>query len=332
MAARRRSGWSVGALVLAIAGLSVAQAPGAGATELTPQGIARSSRAVDVSRGDFAGLVEIPGGRRLYLECHGQGSPTVVLEAGGGDTSDIWSYRAPGSEQTPVQSAVARYTRVCAYDRPGTVSPSGQPSRSDPVPLPRPIAQIVGDLHALLGAARVPGPYVLVGHSFGGQVSRLYAGTYPRQVAGFVSVDAAHEIFYEEFEARLRPDQYQAPGLELDIVAAAAAMRRARVQQPLRRMPMIVLEHSRNAKRFPNPFSFPTTYPLAALERAFQAAQDDLTRLVPGARHIIAQGSQHYIHIDQPELVNRSIRQVVVAVRRGATRCDAAPTVAPRTA
>jgi pimeloyl-ACP methyl ester carboxylesterase len=121
-------------VVLAIAGLSVAQAPAAGATEPTQPGNARSSRAVDVSSGDFAGLVEIQAGRRLYLECHGRGSPTVVLESGGGDTSDIWSFRPPGSQQTPVQSAVARYTRVCAYDRPGTVSPTNRPSRSDPVP------------------------------------------------------------------------------------------------------------------------------------------------------------------------------------------------------
>jgi len=195
--------------------------------------------------------VTIQGGRRLYLECHGRGSPTVVLEAGGGDTSDVWSFAPPGSQQTPVQTAVARYTRVCAYDRPGTVSPSGRPSRSDPLPLPRSVAQIVGDLHALLGAAHVPGPYVLVGHSLGGLLSRLYAGTYPAQVAGFVSVDAAHEIFYEAFEALLTPDQYQVPGLEIDVVATATAMRLARVQQPLRPMRMIVLEHSRNAKRFP---------------------------------------------------------------------------------
>ena len=106
------------------------------------------------------------------------------------------------------------------------------------------------------------------------------------------------------------------PGLEIDVAATAAAMRRARVQQPLRPMSMIVLEHSRNAKRFPNPFGFPTTYPLEALERAFQSAQDDLTELVPGARHIIAQRSAHNIHVEQPALVNRSIRQVISAIRR----------------
>ena len=81
-------------------------------------------------------------------------------------------------------------------------------------------------------------------------MSRLYAGTYPGQVAGFVFIDAAHEIFYEAFQALLRPEQYETPGLEIDVVATAAAMRRARVQRPLRPMPMIVLEHSRDRKRF----------------------------------------------------------------------------------
>ena len=327
----RRVRWTVGALVLAVAGLSVTQASVAGATELGRHESAHPSRAIDVARGDFAGLVEIQAGRRLYLECRGQGSPTVVLESGGGDTSDIWSFRPPEFHGTPVIQSVARYTRVCAYDRPGTVSPTGRPSRSDPVPLPRPVSQIVDDLHALLGAAQVPGPYVLVGHSLGGLLSRLYAGTYPDQVAGFVSVDAAHEIFYEEFQARLRPDQYENPGLEIDIVAAAAAMRQARVQQPLRPMPMTVLEHSRNAKRFPNPLGFPTTFPLAALEAAFQAAQDDLAELVPGARHVIAQHSAHYIQIDQPALVSRSIRQVVTAVRQDTLRRRSMPTATTHT-
>ena len=163
VAAGRRPNWIVGALVLAVAGLTVASSPTAVAAAQTQPAAAHAARAAyaaqagDASRGDFAGLVEIKDGRRLYLECRGRGTPTVVLESGGGDAADIWSFRPPGFHQTPVLPAVARYTRVCAYDRPGTFQASGQPSRSDPVPLPRSAAQIV-DLHALLRAARVPGP------------------------------------------------------------------------------------------------------------------------------------------------------------------------------
>lgn len=112
-------------------------------------------------------MVRLPGGRQIYLECHGRGSPTVVLEAGGGD---IWQVVEPCSTLTPVMPAVEPFTRVCTYDRPGTALASGQPSRSDPVPLPRSGADMVAELHALLAAARVPCPYALVGHSLGGLV------------------------------------------------------------------------------------------------------------------------------------------------------------------
>ncbi len=91
-----------------------------------------------------------------------------------------------------VFAAVAKFTRVCAYDRPGT--PVGdKPSRSDPVPQPTTAGDAVSDLHALLRAAGVAAPYVLVGHSYGGLVVRLYASTYPSDVSGMVLVDALTE-------------------------------------------------------------------------------------------------------------------------------------------
>ncbi|MEA2955047.1 MAG: hypothetical protein QOJ58_544, partial [Alphaproteobacteria bacterium] len=87
---------------------------------------------------------------------------------------------------------VAKFSQVCAYDRPGT--PVGEkPSRSDPVRQPTTAGDAVADLHALLSAAKVVGPYVLVGHSYGGLVVRLYASTYPDDVSGLVLVDALSE-------------------------------------------------------------------------------------------------------------------------------------------
>ncbi|HWZ18995.1 MAG TPA: alpha/beta hydrolase, partial [Ktedonobacteraceae bacterium] len=124
-------------------------------------------------------LIDV-GGYRLHLYCTGAvypGSPTVILEAGLGGTSLEWSKVQPG---------VASFTHVCSYDRAGH-------GWSDMGPLPRTDKRIVTELHTLLARAGVPGPYVLVGHSSGGLIMRLYASTYLEQVAGLVLVDSAHE-------------------------------------------------------------------------------------------------------------------------------------------
>ena len=136
------------------------------------------------------GLVDIGDGRKMYLKCSGRGSPTVVLVGGLRASADDWSI---SNESTPaVFPEVAKFTRVCACDRPGT--PVGEkPSRSDPVPQPTTAKDAVADLHALLSAAGEAGPYVLVGHSYGGLIVRLYASTYPKDVSGLVLVDALSE-------------------------------------------------------------------------------------------------------------------------------------------
>ena len=94
----------------------------------------------------------------------------------------------------------------------------------------------------------------------------------------------------------------------LSLETSAAQMRQAQADKPLRRMPVVVLSYSRD---LPNPFGFPSDWPLAGLERAFQQSQDMLADLVPGARHRIAARSGHYIQLDQPRLVTRAIRAVV---------------------
>ena len=97
--------------------------------------------------GDFAGLVDIGGGRKMYLECRGTGSPTVVLVAGLRASAEDWNISETSAPA--VFPEVAKFTRVCAYDRPGT--PVGEkPSRSDPVPQPATAGDAVADLHALL--------------------------------------------------------------------------------------------------------------------------------------------------------------------------------------
>jgi pimeloyl-ACP methyl ester carboxylesterase len=280
------------------------------------------------ARGDFAGLADIGGGRQMYLMCRGQGSPTVILEAGAGNNADIWDTvgLAPDSAQTAVLPGVAAFTRVCAYDRPGTIldfAPDHR-SRSDPAPMPRTAGDIVADLHALLTAAAIPGPYVLVGHSFGGLVVRLYAATYSDEVVGLVLVDAAHEDYYAAQRETLTPEQQTEvarlaeqgppeladyPDRErLDSDASAAEMRAAADASPLHPLPLVVLTHGR-------PWNWPPGYPTAALEAIWLPLQEELAALVPGGRLIVAEQSAHYIQSEQPEQVIDAIRQVVEAAR-----------------
>jgi pimeloyl-ACP methyl ester carboxylesterase len=121
--------------------------------------------------GEMVGV----GGHSLHINCAGRGGPTVVLEAGSGGFSAHW---------VRVQREVYGTTRVCAYDRAGM-------GWSEMGPEPRDAERISGELHALLKGANIEGPYVLVGHSFGGLYLRTYAARYPGEVAGVVLVDSS---------------------------------------------------------------------------------------------------------------------------------------------
>jgi pimeloyl-ACP methyl ester carboxylesterase len=124
-------------------------------------------------------LIDV-GGWRLHLHCTGKADParpTVILEAGKGDFSVEWSLVQPG---------VTRFARVCSYDRAGD-------GWSEMGPYPRTLRQIVYELHTLLERAEVRPPLVLVGHSYGGWLVRLYASTYPQDVVGMVLVEAGAE-------------------------------------------------------------------------------------------------------------------------------------------
>src|SRR5262249_24111949 len=141
-----------------------------------------AARTVRFSRVDV-------GGYKLEMVCSGQGSPTVVFEAGSGADWTTWSYVMPGLMLRPSALTHLRApdgVQYCAYSRAG----NGTSERS---PYPRDSATIVRELHTLLTRARIAGPYILVAHSIGGLYVRLYAYTYPHDVVGMVLVDTVHE-------------------------------------------------------------------------------------------------------------------------------------------
>jgi pimeloyl-ACP methyl ester carboxylesterase len=276
---------------------------------------------IGISNRSFDGLVDIGNGRHIHMTCRGYGSPTVLLEAGAGNNAQIWEQIAlpDDSSSEAVLPAVATFTRVCAYDRPGTLLDDTHHSRSDPVTGPRSAADMVADLHALIENAQLERPLVLAGHSFCGLIVRLYAETWPDDVAGLVLIDAAHQDYYAALQALLTPEQWAAanelPGREdypelesIDVVASAAQVIAAEETNPLRQMPVVVLTHGQG-------FGFPPPYPAEEIEAAWSAAQEKLATLVPGTHFIVATESGHYIQIDQPELVVDAIRTVVDAVR-----------------
>ncbi len=231
-------------------------------------------------------LVDIGGGREMYMECQGKGSPTVVFVSGGSDRAETWSKTLDPSKQA-VLPAIAETNRVCAYDRPGTIVATGEgaedfePSRSDPVPQPTTLQEGVDDLHALLSASGERGPYVVVGHSLGGAIAKLYASEYPQDVSGLVLID------YLPYEARtaLTDEQWAlwkdpllgAPSEEalaiypdLEYNANQRNFHQDSVAPPLKPMPLIVFSADEPYDLMP--FVENGTMPMTA-EQAKQFAQ-----------------------------------------------------------
>lgn len=149
-------------------------------------------------------LIDV-GGHQLHLSCTGKGSPTVILEAMGPGWSPSW---------TLVQPEIAKITRVCSYDRAGF-------GWSDSGPLPRTGQRMAEELHQLLTRGGISGPYILVGHSLGGFIMRLFREAYQNEVVGIVLVDAGHERQFEQDEFR----KFVAPGtIMFPIIRAMTAI------------------------------------------------------------------------------------------------------------
>jgi pimeloyl-ACP methyl ester carboxylesterase len=268
------------------------------------------------------------GGYRLHLWCAGSGTPAVILDSGLGGTSADWGY---------VQPDVARFTRVCSYDRAGM-------GYSDPGPSPRTARRIAGELAELLARGGIDGPVVLVGASIAGFTARVFASDHPERVAGLVLVDATHE-----------DQQHEVPALArfVPLLSTIGALRLLGVSFGQR-----VESLAPSAQQFARATSFRGA--------GFRAAADELTHVwesvsevrssrrkltvpvvvVTGARGadenwkrlqrdqaslsdrgcvVVAQRSGHVVPIDEPQVIVDAIRSVVETARGHDVRLRTAP-------
>jgi pimeloyl-ACP methyl ester carboxylesterase len=251
MRLRSRSTHPMLATVLALAlGAGLLVAGCAGSTTNSTDESADTTMAASTPRADFSGLIDIGGGRKIYMKCRGKGSPTVVLVSGLGNAADIWSVTSDPKHERPVFDEVAKFTRVCVYDRPGTIRTDETLSPSTPVEQPTSAKPAAADLDALLGASGEPAPYVLVGHSFGGDIIRLYAGAHPAEVGGLVLVDALSEDLPDGLspkqEALFEEINAAPPGSHREDLDTSATFKQLRESPPAPRVPTVVLTADRS--------------------------------------------------------------------------------------
>jgi pimeloyl-ACP methyl ester carboxylesterase len=263
-------------------------------------------------------LVDI-GDHKMHIRCLGpiDGRPTVILEAGGGAFSKSWA---------PVQEILSPRVRTCAYDRAGL-------GWSEAGPAPRTMRQETFELHNLIERAKITGPFLLVGQSIGGLLVRSFTQQYGGDVAGVILVDSTHEsstlfnlgankwmAIREQATGRLVPeprlegprstkyrpeDDYLAEEFQL------LFLHRKDNPMPLGDRPLIVLAAGR---RPPPPGMTEESY--ADLRRTKNEQARDLTGLSKNSKFVLDPASGHELHADNPQLVAKSIEEVIDAIAR----------------
>ena len=204
---------------------------------------------------------------------------------------------------------VAKFTRVCAFDRPGL-------GLSEPGHLPRTSEQMVAELDELLTKTNIPSPYILAGQSLAGLNIHLFASTDPHKVAGLVFVDAIHPDFDRRLEPLLSSTQAQQRREELELNPEGIKFEdiltsedQVRAAPPLPDMPIIVIRHG-------SPFEGGADWPTEKVETLWEELQNDLTKLSPQGKVIVAENSHHRIEEDRPDVVIDAIQEVFGEVHK----------------
>lgn len=276
-------------------------------------------------------LVDVRG-LKMHIDCTGEGSPAVILETGLGDSYYAWR---------KVQPDIAKFARVCSYDRAGLgYSDSTSQSRTSKV--------IAEQLHALLQAAGVAPPYILVGHSMGGFNVRLYTSLYPNEVAGLLLLDSSHPEQESRFPRALgdmqRGWENQAKFLEYGLLLGIPRLLSLCDNDPVQRAAECNFHSGRERVKEMQAFSESATEAAAsgslgdlpltvishdpdkgsndlppdlaqATNAAWEKMQEDLTHLSTRGTRTIAKNSSHYIQVDRPDMVVDAVRTLVDASR-----------------
>jgi pimeloyl-ACP methyl ester carboxylesterase len=287
----------------------------------------------------------------MHINCFGEGSPTVILEAGQADFSVFWDLVQPG---------IAGFSRVCSYDRAGY-------GWSETSPYPRTSETMVKELHTLLINAKVERPYVLVGHSLGGALVRVYNDRYPGEAVAVVLVDPVHEDLFVRIPAFRKAVGQQlglfrvlAPLSSFGMLALApgSVPNRGLPAEALAQYQAIVVTTGYFDTAIGEMEAFETNLaelraanitrlgniPLMILSRgiwdplpgvsepeneqaweAWRAMQAELVALSPTGKQIIADRSGHNIHLDQPQLVIDAVRETVESARAASSTTGATP-------
>lgn len=275
-------------------------------------------------------------GYKMHLYCTGQGSPTIILDAGLGNDSLIWA---------DVQPALAKTTRVCSYDRAGF-------GWSDLQPSPRDADRITDQLHALLTQAGIKGPIVLMGHSIAGLYIRDYAARYPQNLSALVFVDGSTPLQEDRFPGRtkwvllkaklellqtkwlyvlgipritgecnigegfevsagkmLSEDQCRAAlytALEREDESFHQSGNETIHTGPFGDLPILIFSQDNHPS---------VSEPLSKVDEIWDQMQEELKSLSTRSRRIIAKGSGHYIQVDRPDLLNSQVADLIRQIR-----------------
>jgi pimeloyl-ACP methyl ester carboxylesterase len=234
-------------------------------------------------------------GYKMFSKNYINGSPTVLFEAGMGDGSETWN---------DIQNKISLLTSTFSYDRVGT-------GKSDAALMSRTCLEIVQDLSKLLAKVSVKPPFILVGHSFGGLVSRLFASIYPNLIAGMILVDAApeyKEIAYEKVLPSqlitLNREYYNNPMLNVEKIDKVKSYKQIDTYKCVFDFPLTVIIRGLQE-------NYDKDWPNQDIFEVEQKLQVDFKNLSTKSKIIIAKHSGHYIQNDEPELIVEAIVEMI---------------------